>query len=94
MVTLVQKPSFAKTVKKLHANQKNDLYQAIKTIMTDPACGEMKVQDLAGVRCYKFKMVKQLTLLAYQYDEMQECITLLTLGSHENFYRDLKKKLQ
>jgi len=42
---------------------------------------------------YKFKMNKQLTLLAYQYDIQTPSITLLALGSHENFYRDLKNTL-
>jgi len=37
-------------------------------------------------------MVHQLTLLAYNYDETDENFTLLALGSHENFYRDLKKQ--
>ncbi|MDD1628743.1 MAG: type II toxin-antitoxin system RelE/ParE family toxin [Methylococcaceae bacterium] len=30
-------------------------------------------------------------LLAYQYHRESATITLLSYGSHENFYRDLKK---
>ena len=59
--------------------------------MNDPSLGEMKVGDLVGIRVYKFKMVKQLTLLAYTFEEDIITLTLLALGSHENFYRDLKK---
>ena len=59
--------------------------------MNDPSLGEMKVGDIAGIRVYKFKMVKQLTLLAYTFEEDIITLTLLALGSHENFYRDLKK---
>jgi mRNA-degrading endonuclease YafQ of YafQ-DinJ toxin-antitoxin module len=31
-----------------------------------------------------------LTLLAYTYEEEVVTLTLLALGSHENFYRNLK----
>jgi mRNA-degrading endonuclease YafQ of YafQ-DinJ toxin-antitoxin module len=90
-VKIVQTRIFAKAVKKLHANQKKDLDSAIKAVIADPLIGELKVGDLAGVHVYKFKMVKQLTLLAYSYEKGRITLTLLALGSHENFYRDLKK---
>jgi mRNA-degrading endonuclease YafQ of YafQ-DinJ toxin-antitoxin module len=35
-------------------------------------------------------MVNQLALLAYTYEDNRLILTLLALGSHENFYRDLK----
>ena len=88
---IVQYSSFEKVVKKLHANAKMDLDKAINELLRNPLCGEQKKGDLNGIRVHKFKMVNQLTLLAYMYDENDECITLLALGPHENFYRDLKK---
>ena len=59
--------------------------------MADTSLGEMKLGDLAGVQVYKFKMANQLTLLAYHVDDDIVTLTLLALGSHENFYRDLKR---
>lgn len=44
-----------------------------------------KKGDLAFLRVYKFKMNKQLTLLGYRFDG-----EMLALGSHENFYQDIK----
>jgi len=88
---IVHFSSFKKTVKKLHANAKQDLDKAIKELMRNPLAGELKKGDLSGVRVYKFRMINQLTLLAYMFDEDDESLTLLALGSHENFYRDLKK---
>jgi len=88
---VVQFPAFVKTVKKLHANAKHDLDKAIKELMKNPLAGELKKGDLTGVRVYKFKMVNQLTLIAYTCDESNENLTLLALGPHENFYRDLKR---
>ena len=88
---ILQTTSFRRAVKKLHKNQKADLDEAVKVIMDSPDIGEDKVGDLAGVSVYKFKMIKQLTLLAYRYEEEKIVLTLLALGSHENFYRDLKR---
>ena len=32
-------------------------------------------------------------VLGYQYEDNQLILTLLKLGTHENFYRDIKKEL-
>jgi hypothetical protein len=37
------------------------------------------------------KAVKQLPLLGYSFDQGALVLALLALGSHENFYRDLKR---
>lgn len=87
---VIQTQAFAKVVKKLHRNQKEELDQAVKTIMGDTNIGELKVGDLAGVRVHKFKMVTHPVLLAYTYNPDSIILTLLALGFHENFYRDLK----
>jgi len=90
---VLQTNSFKKAIKRLHKNQKADLDEAVKTIMDDPSIGDQKSGDLADVRVHKFKMVKQLMLLAYRYEDEVLTLTLLSLGSHENFYRDLKKSI-
>ena len=87
---VLQTPSFKKAVKKLHENQKNDLDNAIKAIMADPLIGELKKGDLSFLRVHKFKMVKQLTLLGYSYQDSVMTLELMALGTHENFYRDIK----
>ena len=88
---VLQTPTFKKTVKKLHKNQKADLDEAIKELMIDPLLGEQKKGDLAFLRVHKFSMVKQLTLLGYSYEDGTVTLELMALGSHENFYRDIKK---
>lgn len=87
-----QTPTFKKAVKKLHKNQKADLDDAIRKLMKEPCLGEMKKGDLSFLRVYKFKMVKQLTLLGYSYEDGSITLELIALGSHENFYRDVKKR--
>ena len=88
-VQVLQSAAFARAYKKLQKNQKVDVDDAVKAIIKTPDIGEPKRGDLAGVYVYKFKSNNQLMLLAYEYDP--ETRMLLLLGSHENFYRDLKR---
>ena len=90
---MFQSRQFAKAVKKLHSNQKSDLDKAVQLLMGDPLIGDSKAGDFTGVRVYKFKMVNQLNLLAYIYENQILNLTLLAIGSHEIFYRDLKQSL-
>ena len=48
--------SFVKATKKLHPSQKIALDAAVKAIRSSPSIGEVKVDDLLGVRVYKFKL--------------------------------------
>jgi len=82
---------FAKQKKKLHKNQIQYLDSAVKKIANNPGIGDQKKGDLSSVSVYKFKILAQEYLLAYQADD--SIVVLLSLGSHENFYRDLKRKL-
>ena len=91
MSRILQTPTFKRTAKKLHKSEKQVLDNAVEEIAVDPACGEVKVGDLAGVIVFKFRMNSDLKLLAYEYFENENEIKLLALGSHENFYRDLKR---
>ncbi|MCL9775486.1 type II toxin-antitoxin system RelE/ParE family toxin [Vibrio methylphosphonaticus] len=91
ITAVLQTPSFKKAVKKLHKNQKKDLDHAIRELMKDPHLGEQKKGDLSFLRVHKFKMVKQLTLLGYSYEDGTVTLELMALGSHENFYRDVKR---
>lgn len=99
-------PTFERLFKKLHSNQKEAVRDAIDEIIANPEIGEAKQSDLAGVRVYKLIVINKLTLIAYELFEVTEIntlskkkvtekiLTLLYLGSHENFYRDLKKTLK
>jgi len=88
---VLQTPTFKKAVKKLKANQKKDLDDAVMELIESPLIGEQKKGDLAFLRVHKFKMNKQLTLLGYSYDEGILTLELMALGSHENFYRDIRR---
>lgn len=83
-------PTFERAVKKMHRLQKAALDEAVRTISSQPDAGETKVGDLAGVKIYKFRMGKVLSLLAYRVLD-ENTVKLLMVGPHENFYRDLKR---
>ncbi len=89
-MTIVQTPTFARAAKKLPASGKAELDAAIQDIMSDPVAAEAKKGDLAGIRVHKFHCNRRLTLLACTYHTTADVLTLLALGSHENFYRDLR----
>ncbi|MDA1089542.1 MAG: type II toxin-antitoxin system RelE/ParE family toxin [Proteobacteria bacterium] len=91
MVRILQTPTFKRAVKRLRKQQKQELDEAVRAVAKDPAIGEDKVGDLAGVRVHKFKMNRQLSLLAYEFLEADDAVKLLALGSHENFYRNLNR---
>ena len=84
-----QTNGFLRAYKKLHNNQKDAVDRAVAEIVRDPTIGEAKKGDLSGVYVYKFDCVKQLFLLAYEYDPASRL--LLLVGTHENFYRNLKR---
>ena len=82
---------FKRRAKKLNANEKKSLDDAVKTILDDPEVGDLKIGDLSGIRVYKYKHKVQQYLLAYQVKDGGLILSLIALGTHENFYRDLKK---
>jgi hypothetical protein len=88
---IIQSPVFAKQKKKLNKNQIGDLDEAIRSIADDPSIGHMKTGDLQGMQVYKFKCNRQETLLVYEMSAPR--LFLYAFGSHENFYRHLKKYL-
>lgn len=88
---IYQSSLFARKVKKFHFKQKLVLDKEILKIAENPKIGTEKRGDLKGVFIHKFKINKQLYLLSYR--KLGRNIELITIGSHENYYRDLKSYL-
>lgn len=86
---VVQTGRFRRIVKKLQTAEKSALDRAVKKIVNSPELGGLKKGDLAGVRVFKFKVKSQQYLLAYTHDGQLMLVTLLAVGTHENFYRGL-----
>ncbi|MBI5921343.1 MAG: type II toxin-antitoxin system RelE/ParE family toxin [Betaproteobacteria bacterium] len=95
VLRVLDTPSFNRAVKKLFARDKRTVDEAIKKIANNPTLGEEKKGDLAGVFVFKFKMNKQEVLLSYGLlpsKQQPRELVLFSLGSHENFYDDLKRR--
>ena len=91
---ILSTPLFNRGVKKLHARDTKVVDTAVGEIAADPAIGEEKKGDLAGIFVYKFKINKQEILLAYRLQPSKvkpQELVLLSLGSHENFYSGMKR---
>ena len=83
-------PTFERTVKKLHGQQKADVDAAVKAVASDISIGEEKMGDFVRACVHKFRMVNQLCLLSYRVLGTSS-IKILTVGTHEIFYRNLKR---
>ncbi len=88
-----QANSFKKIVKKLPKKYKIILDSEIRKLIDNPELGERKRGDLDFLRVHKFKWSNQEILLGYMYEEGELILTLLKLGPHENFYRDIKNTI-
>jgi len=82
---------FARAYKKLHDNVATDVDDAVEAVAENPNIGEKKKGDLAHLWVYKFRSQGQLYLLGYTREDAVRLIYLEAIGSHENFYRDLKR---
>lgn len=89
---IYQSGSFERKVKKFNKNEKSSLDNEIKQIIQDPSVGIEKKGDLKGVFIHKFKIKTVLYLLSYRL--VPDGIELVTIGSHENYYRNLKSYLK
>jgi hypothetical protein len=87
---VLQTRQFKQSVKNSRLNKKKELDEAVKIVMNNPTVGDQKKGDLNFLWVYKFHMNNQLTLLGYSYEDEIVTLNLLTVGSHENFYRDIK----
>lgn len=91
LYTPVSVRNFDRVKKKLPPALRSEVDKQVRAICEDPSLGERKRSDLSGVFVHKFRLAGQLYLLAYIVDEAKATVTLLALGGHENFYRDLKR---
>lgn len=89
---ILQTSLFERTTKKFVKQLKLELDNQIQSLVKDPQLGVQKKGDLAGVRVYKFRFKNQEYLLSYKIIS-NTSLQLISIGSHENFYRDLKNYL-
>lgn len=93
------KRPFAQYVKKAHKPLQLAIEDTVESICDSPHLGELKTGDLAGIRVYKFRFNRQEYLVAYRPPDNDLPLEFLIIdfyqvGSHENFYDELKHYLR
>ena len=93
------KRPFAQYVKKAHKPLQLAIEDAVELVCKSPEIGELKVGDLVGIRVYKFRFNRQEYLVAYRPPGRDLPLEFLIIdfyqvGSHENFYAELKRYLR
>jgi mRNA-degrading endonuclease RelE of RelBE toxin-antitoxin system len=92
------KRPFAQFVKKVSKPLQLAIEDRVLEICQNPDLGEQKTGDLREIWVYKFRFNRQEYLIAYQLGRSEEGIKLTwisfyQIGSHENFYSQLKRYL-
>lgn len=99
------KPPFKKFAKKQHKPLQLAIEDAVEDVCENSSIGEPKTKDLHGISVYKFTHNRQEYLIAYRPPTDEELmadgveiellyIDFYQVGTHENFYADLKKYLK
>lgn len=89
---ILYKPPFKKFVKKQSRAFQLAIEDEVEGVRNTPDMGEAKKGDLTGLRVHKFKFQRQEYLIAYK--EKSNTIIFYMIGTHENFYRELKQYLR
>lgn len=89
---IYQSRTFENKIKKFSKREKEILDEEVKRIQANPLVGEEKKGDLRGVYIHKFKIKTIQYLLSYRI--VNDGLELVMIGSHENYYRNLKSYLK
>jgi len=83
------KSPFRKFVKKQARPLQLIIEDEVDKIGKNPGLGDSKKGDLAGFRVHKFSYRDRIFLISYRLGESE--LIFFTVGTHENFYRELKR---
>ena len=89
---ILQTPTFQRKYKKLHKGERDLVNSVLDEILEDVEVGLLKKGDLGSLRVHKKRKGKQEFLVAYW--STKGALEFIDMGSHENFYRDLKRQLK
>ena len=85
---ILQSRLFARSIRKIHRQEKKTLDNEIRKIIRNPEIGQEKRGELKGVFVHKFKIHTTQYLLSYKLND-PKTLELVMIGPHENYYRDL-----
>jgi hypothetical protein len=83
------KSPFRKFVKKQARPIQLVIEDEVDRIIDNPGLGTSKKGDLADFKTHQFSYRNQVYLMSYRLRESE--LGFFTVGTHENFYRELKR---
>lgn len=86
---IVASNRFKKFKKKSNRKLQLEIDKQIEIIINNPEIGILKKGELKDYRIHKFKFNRQFYLISYL--SYNDTLSLYLIGTHENFYRILKK---
>ncbi len=89
---LIASNRFLKFKKKFPPRLQLEIDNQVQKILENPNIGVLKKEDLKGIRVYKFTFNSHLFLISYECKE--DVLYLYVIGSHENFYKKLKRLIR
>lgn len=86
--------AFAKDIKKFDKALKLKVADCIEKIALEPTIGQKLTAELSDVYSYHFSYNKSEYRIAYMIKEDEVLIYFISVGSRENFYRQLKRRFE
>lgn len=94
MYEIVILNSAAKQLRNLDKPVKDWIVVALEQIAKNPFSGERLKGDLTAVYSYHLRVEGVEYRIAYQIKEQEIVVVVLQIGTRENFYAELKKRLK
>lgn len=83
-------PHVADVIRSLHPDLKQLIKSAIRSIATNPACGEPLKRELDGLRKYRVRRFR----IVYAVHEKTRIIRLMAVGHRRSVYEELIERLR
>ncbi|EIW18741.1 MULTISPECIES: type II toxin-antitoxin system RelE/ParE family toxin [Pelosinus] len=85
--------SAAKQLRNLDKPIKNKIIIILEKIAENPFVGERLKGNLTAIYSYHLKIASVEYRIAYQIKEQEIIIVIMQIGTRENFYEELKKRV-
>ena len=83
-------PEAAGRIRKLHLQVKQEIREAIRTLLQSPLTGHVLQHELSGFRSYRVRTYR----VIYQIHDQDRTVDVLFVGPRRNVYEELRLMLE